>query len=197
MQDLVPGGLIGGGEGVDEGFAPDTLLPDGAEVAGDEWHIRALWTPGHFGNHMCFVSGGAIFTGDLVMGWASSLVSPPDGDAAHFVASCRRLKDCGAAVLHPGHGAPVTEPAARLEWLIANRAAREAAIIAQLAHGPASAADLAIAVYEGTPAKLIPAATRNVLAHLIDLCARRLAAPQGPLRADAVFELAGSPAAQR
>ncbi|MEI4262302.1 MBL fold metallo-hydrolase [Roseovarius sp. D0-M9] len=193
MEDLATEGLIGGGEGVDAGFSPDMTLADGAEVEGDGWQIRALWTPGHFGNHMCFVSADRIFTGDLVMGWASSLVSPPDGDAAQFVASCQRLKALGASILHPGHGAPVTDPAARLDWLIANRAAREAAIIAELSKGAASAATLAAAIYDGTPAKLIPAATRNVLAHLIDLSARGIAAPQGPIRADAVFALSEAP----
>ncbi|MFX0544448.1 MBL fold metallo-hydrolase [Roseovarius sp. S1116L3] len=189
MAQLAADGMIGGGEGVDLEFAPDILLKDREVLRGDGWQICALWTPGHFGNHMCFAAGDAIFTGDLVMGWASSLVSPPDGDAAHFVASCARLKALGAAVLHPGHGAPVQDPSGRLNWLIHHRAAREAAIIAALAHGPATAEALAERIYTDTPAALMRAATRNVLAHLIDLTARGEAVAQGPLHADAVFAL--------
>ncbi len=189
MERLAADGMIRGGEGVDVNFAPDTCLDDGAFVTGDGWQIESIWTPGHFGNHLCFAWDDAIFTGDLVMGWASSLVSPPDGDAAQFVASCRRLKARGAHILHSGHGAPITDPAARLDWLIAHRAAREAAILDQLTHGPATAAGLAAAIYTDTPGRLIPAATRNVLAHLIDLSARGLVAPAGALKADSVFAL--------
>ncbi|MFX0540181.1 MBL fold metallo-hydrolase [Roseovarius sp. S4756] len=189
MAQLAADGMIGGGEGVDAEFAPNIFLKDGEVLHGAGWQIHALWTPGHFGNHMCFAAGNAIFTGDLVMGWASSLVSPPDGDAAHFVASCARLKEVGAAVLHPGHGAPVLDPSARLDWLMQHRAAREASIIAALADGPATAAALTGRIYTQTPAALMPAATRNVLAHLVDLTARGEAAAQGPLHADAVFTL--------
>ncbi len=190
MERLAADGMIRGGEGIDADFAPDTCLGDGESVVGDGWQIEAIWTPGHFGNHLCFAWGDAIFTGDLVMGWASSLVSPPDGDAAQFVASCRRLRARGAHVLHSGHGAPIADPAARLDWLIAHRAAREAAILAQLRHAPGTAATLAAAIYTDTPAKLMPAAARNVLAHLIDLSARGMVAPDGAIRAESVFALA-------
>lgn len=86
------GGLGGGDEGVDYSFAPDVPIRDGERVRGSEWEIAALWTPGHFGNHMSFLWGGAAFTGDLVMGRASSLISPPDGDLSDFMTSCERLR---------------------------------------------------------------------------------------------------------
>ena len=91
MAALVADGLTSGGEGVDAGFTPDETLTDGDMIQGDGWQLEALWTPGHFANHLCFALGDAVFTADHVMGWASSLVSPPDGDLTAFMASCRTL----------------------------------------------------------------------------------------------------------
>ena len=189
MQMLEANGLAGGGEGVDAGFAPDIALADGDTVQGDGWEIRALWTPGHFGNHLAFLWGDVGFSGDLVMGWASSLVSPPDGDLTDFMASCRRLRSGSWRVLHSGHGAPIDAPAERLDWLIAHREGREAQIRDALADGPASAAALAARIYRETPSALLPAATRNVFAHLVDLTTRGLAAPLDQLSETATFSL--------
>lgn len=178
---------IGGGEGVDTGFRPDEVLADGGTVAGADWTLSALHTPGHFGNHLSLAWGDAVFSGDLVMGWASTLVSPPDGDVADFRASCARLRACGPAVLHPGHGAPVTDPAARIDWLVGHRRAREDQIRAALTERPGTAVDLTARLYTDTPRALWPAASRNVLAHLVDLSDRGLARPLGPLTEHAVF----------
>ena len=188
MDRLIAQGLEPAGEGIDPGFAPDVTLGDGAVVESGEWRIAALWTPGHLGNHLCFDWGGAVFTGDLVMGWASSLVSPPDGDLTDFMASCAQLRARAARRLFPGHGAPIEDPAARLDWLIAHRKGREAAILAALEHGPANAAELARAIYTDTPEALLPAARRNVLAHLIDLTGKGATRPQGALSQGARFE---------
>ena len=187
MTRLAAGGLSDGGEGLDLGFRPDTALRDGEEITGDGWTLWAHWTPGHLGNHMCFAARGAVFTGDLVMGWASSLVSPPDGDLTDFMASCARLKTIGAEVFHSGHGAPIEAPGARLDWLVAHRQGREADILAALGRGAASARELAGTIYTDTPAALLPAATRNVLAHLIDLMGKDAVRPLDPLGADARF----------
>ena len=187
MERLAQSGLNDGGEGIDHGFCPDIRLADGEVVTGEDWTITALWTPGHLGNHLCFQTRGAVFTGDLVMGWASSLVSPPDGDLTDFMASCARLRDIGAEVFHSGHGAPIDDPLARLDWLISHRRAREAAILAQLGSGPATAQELAQRIYTETPRALLPAATRNVLAHLIDLMGKNLVSPLDPLSSDARF----------
>lgn len=187
MTRLAEAGLAGGGEGVETGFAPDATLADGAEVAGDGWRLRALHTPGHFGNHLCFAAGDTLFTGDLVMGWASSLVSPPDGDLTDFMASCARLAGHRWRVMHPGHGAPIADPAARLDWLIAHRRTREAQIRAALAEAPGTAETLARRIYADTPPELLPAAARNVFAHLVDLAGRDLARAEGPLSAEARF----------
>jgi len=192
MARLAEAGGIGGGEGVDARFAPDTALADGAEVAGDGWHITAHWTPGHFCNHMCFESGGAVFSGDLVMGWASTLISPPDGDLTQFRASCARLAATAPARLLPGHGAPVADPAARIGWLVRHRDAREAAILDTLARGPADAATLAGRIYTDTPPELMPAAARNVLAHLVDLMQADRVRALSPLSPTARFALSES-----
>jgi glyoxylase-like metal-dependent hydrolase (beta-lactamase superfamily II) len=187
MQSLAAQGLAGGGEGVDAGFRPDITLPDGGSVTGEDWQITALWTPGHFGNHLCFGFDDILFTGDLVMGWASSLVSPPDGDLTDFMASCARLQTRDDRIYLPGHGAAVTEPAARLRWLIAHRTMREAAILDALTHAPADAATLAAAIYTDTPAALLPAAARNVFAHLVDLTQKKLISPENTLSWTARF----------
>jgi len=187
MARLAAAGMAGGGEGVDAAFAPDTTLADGAEIAGAGWRLTALHTPGHFGGHLSFAWGRALFSGDHVMGWASSLVSPPDGDLTDFMASCRRLAERDWEVFHPGHGAPVAKPAARLEWLIQHRLSREAQILAALAEAPLDATALARRLYVETPPALLPAATRNVFAHLVDLASRNRVAPEGPLAVEAAF----------
>ncbi|MHA7851644.1 MBL fold metallo-hydrolase [Roseovarius sp.] len=189
MQQLAAAGLGDHGEGVDLAFQPDHRLQDGETVHAQGWSLTAHWTPGHLGNHMCFAARGAIFTGDLVMGWASSLVSPPDGDLSDFMASCAKLRALPADVYHSGHGAPIKAPLARLDWLIAHRRSREAAILENLARGPADAETLARQIYTDTPPALLPAATRNVLAHLIDLHGKSMALPLDDLSPQARFRL--------
>lgn len=178
MRALAAAGLQESGEGIDEAFAPDQSLPDAARIDGDDWSVVAHWTPGHLGNHMCFAYEDQIFTGDLVMGWASSLVSPPDGDLTDFMTSCRKLRQIGARRFLPGHGAAINDPGARLDWLIGHRENREAAILQELAGGAATAPEIARAIYTDTPETLLPAAVRNVLAHLIDLHGRNIVAPE-------------------
>ncbi|MBE9635491.1 MBL fold metallo-hydrolase [Salipiger mangrovisoli] len=189
MQELADSGLAGGGEGVDAAFVPDIVLADGAVLAGDGWRIEALHTPGHFGNHLSFAWGDMLFSGDLVMGWASSLVSPPDGDLGAFMDSLARLRQRHWSRLLPGHGAPIDAPSARIDALRAHRLAREAAILERLATGPADAASLAAAIYQDTDPALLPAATRNVLAHLIDLTQRKAIFPLGNLSKSSVFSV--------
>jgi len=187
MSALAAAGADRSGEGVDHAFIPDRTIADGERIDGAGWSLTALWTPGHFGNHLCFQWGSHVFSGDLVMGWASSLISPPDGDLSDFMASCRRLRALGPAVLHPGHGAPVTEATARIDWLIAHRQSREAEVFTALSHGPASAPELAARIHTDTPPQLLPAATRNVLAHLIDLAGRNRVRCDDPLHENARF----------
>lgn len=188
MAELVRSGMTGGAEGIDHGFTPDTTLADGDVIAGDGWILQVIHTPGHLGNHVSLAWNDACLTGDHVMGWSSSLVSPPDGDLTDFMASCARLARRHWRVFYPGHGAAVTEPNARLDWLIAHRMGREAAILSALDAGPARSEEIARVVYSDTPAALLSAATRNVLAHLIDLTGKSKVRALDPLTSSARFE---------
>ncbi|WP_233192814.1 MBL fold metallo-hydrolase [Acidimangrovimonas sediminis] len=172
MRHLAAEGGLGGGEGIDAAFAPDVTLADDETISGSDWELRAIWTPGHLSNHLSFAMGDAVFTGDVVMGWASSLISPPEGDLGAYMTSLARLRTLGARRLHPGHGAPVDDPDARLSALIAHRLGREAEILAALSAGPATIEALTRAIYTDVPTALLPAAARNVFAHIVDLIER-------------------------
>jgi len=189
MADLAASGMVAGGEGVDHDFRPDQTVSDGEIIQGDGWALEVIHTPGHLGNHIALGWGDICFTGDHVMGWASSLVSPPEGDLTDFMASCRRLRTRNWTVFHAGHGAPVCNPAERLDWLIAHRLSRETAILKALTSGAATARSLAERIYTETPPALMGAAERNVFAHLVDLNGRREVRSVGPLGATAEFEL--------
>lgn len=189
MQQLADEGLVGGGEGVDDEFDPDIRLSDGSEITGSNWRLTALHTPGHMANHLAFAWGDSLFCGDLVMGWATSLVSPPDGDLAAFMASLRRLSEKPWSTFHSGHGAPVTDPITRMDDLLRHRMARAAAIQTALKDGAATARQLANRIYTETPAALLPAAERNVLAHLIEMTQNSVARPVDRLSAQSPFQL--------
>lgn len=189
MTKIAAQGLAGGGEGIDHAFSPDHTLADGACLLGTDWQLEVIHTPGHLGNHICLALGDICFSGDHVMGWASSLVSPPDGDLTDFMASCRTLAATNWSLLLPGHGAPVTAPAERLHWLIAHRTSREAAILAELAQGPASVTTLTRQIYQETPDALLPAAERNVFAHLVDLHQKNQVHCPAPLGFSSQFSL--------
>ncbi len=188
MTELAQNGLAGGGEGIDADFRPDIELEDGERVAAEGWQLEVIHTPGHLGNHIALAWGDICFTADHVMGWASSLVSPPDGDLTDFMAACRRLRAREWSVFHPGHGAPIANPAKRLDWLIDHRLQREAQILDALGSGPATAQQLAQRIYTETPAALLPAAERNVFAHLVDLTGRSRVAPLGDLSVASRFK---------
>jgi glyoxylase-like metal-dependent hydrolase (beta-lactamase superfamily II) len=190
MTALARNGGLGGGEGVDEGFAPDRRVMEGDTVAGGWGEIGVIATPGHMANHLSFAWRGALFSGDMVMGWSTSLVSPPDGDMTAFMASLDKLADRKDRVYYPGHGDPVTDPQARGAELTAHRRGREAQIREALDRmGMAKAGEIARAVYTDVAPALLPAAERNVLAHLIDLWTRNEATCAGRVSMDARFRL--------
>ncbi len=196
MQRLARSGAsLGGGEGGDPAFVPDRALADGTAIEGPGWRLTALHTPGHLSNHLSFAleaSGarGVVFTGDTVMGFATTLVSPPDGDMAAFMASLERLAGRDDRLYLPGHGHPVRNPRAMLAWQIRHRQERFDQILLALARGPADAATLARGIYTEVDPALLPAATRNVLASLIGLADQGRVRPLGPMAADTRFELA-------
>jgi len=189
MEQLAAQGAAGGGEGLDHGFVPDVRLGDGAVVETGGWRIEAIHTPGHLGAHLAFAAGEVLFSGDHVMGWASTMISPPDGDLGAFLASCRRLQGLGHRTYFPGHGDPVDAPEARLAWLIAHRLEREDQVLEELARGSATVPALTARIYRDTDPRLHPAAARNVLAHLIDLTARELVDATPELSLEAVFSV--------
>ena len=146
------------------GFAPDQAVADGQAVG----PLAALHTPGHASDHLCFAltNQPVLFTGDHVMSWSTSVVSPPDGDMAAYMASLRRLLGRGDALYLCGHGPPLPNPAPLVRAMLAHRAGREASILAALVRAPATDEDLVAALYAGLDAHLVPAARRSVLAHL-------------------------------
>ena len=178
-----------GGEGLDLGFRPDLRLADGDRVEGAGWSLTAIHTPGHLGSHLCFRWGMLGFSGDHVMGWSTSLVSPPEGDMGAYRASLARLADQPWTTLLPGHGAPVADPAARLAELAAHRSRRETEILTALSAAPATASGLVQRIYLGLSAGLQAAAERNVFAHLLDLAHRNLVESDAPASAAALFRL--------
>jgi glyoxylase-like metal-dependent hydrolase (beta-lactamase superfamily II) len=175
------------GEGLDTAFTPDGRLRDGDTLPCTDRPLTVLHTPGHLGGHICLALGDQLFSGDHVMGWATSIVSPPEGDMSDYMASLDRLALGSWSRLLPGHGDPVTDPARRITELIAHRRGREAQILDALRHGPATAARLTAQIYRDTPQHLWPAAMRNVLAHLIDLAERNLVTAVPGLQPDAEF----------
>jgi glyoxylase-like metal-dependent hydrolase (beta-lactamase superfamily II) len=187
MARLAAAGLAGGGEGVDRAFRPDRETGEGDRIATEVGDLEVLHTPGHFAGHLSLALNGALFTGDHVMGWASSMVSPPDGDLTAFMESCKRLRARDDRVYYPGHGDAVHDPAARLDWLIGHRRAREAAILAALDDGAETIAALVDRVYGDAPSGLRTAAARNVFAHLVDLAEKGLVAPIGALDPGSAF----------
>ncbi|QBX35260.1 MBL fold metallo-hydrolase [Paracoccus liaowanqingii] len=168
MARLAAGGLVAGGEGLDHDFAPDRLLADGEVIATPDWQLTALHTPGHAAGHLSFQWGAQIFCGDLVMGWSSTLISPPDGDLGDYLRSLDRLVALAPRRLRPTHGAAIEAPLLRLAELAHHRRARTTQILAALRQSSDSAQGLARRIY-AVPDPLLPAAARNVLAHLIAL----------------------------
>lgn len=179
--------LAARGEGLDHAFAPDHRLADGDTLAGPDWTLTALHTPGHLGGHLCFAMGDVLFSGDHVMGWSTTIVSPPDGDMADYMASLDRLAAGRWDRFLPGHGDFVADPAARLAELVAHRRQREAQILRALDEGAADVPVLTRRVYRDTPLHLLPAAERNVLAHLIDLAVRNEVLALPALQPDALY----------
>ncbi|MYF88194.1 MAG: MBL fold metallo-hydrolase [Boseongicola sp. SB0676_bin_33] len=187
MQGLAKAGLAGGGEGVDSLFRPDIQISDGDVVSGKDWELEVVHSPGHFAGHLAFRMDDVVFSGDHVMDWSSSLVSPPDGNVRDFMQTSERLASLGARRFLPGHGPDIQEPEERLSWLITHRQARADAILDALGTSPQSVEELARTVYTDTPPEMLPAASRNVFAHLIDMVERGLATANPELGLSAGF----------
>jgi glyoxylase-like metal-dependent hydrolase (beta-lactamase superfamily II) len=165
----------------DADYVPDHVLADGEGVSGDGWTLTALATPGHTSNHLCFAlaESGALFSGDHVMGWATSVVSPPDGDMGDYMASLETLLARDDRVYYPGHGDPVDQPRRLVRGMLGHRKQREGQILRLLRGEPLDPTALVARMYVGVDPRLRGAAERSVLAHLIDLERRGLVAGEG------------------
>ena len=164
----------------DRDYAPNRVLAEGESVSGEGWTLTALATPGHTSNHLAFAlpeaqdAAGALFTGDHVMGWSTSIVSPPDGDMAAYMASLEKLMHRTDRIYYPAHGDPVESPQRLVRGMLGHRKQREGQILRLLRGAPATIPDMVARMYVGLDPRLFPAAERSVLAHLIDLRDRYL-----------------------
>jgi glyoxylase-like metal-dependent hydrolase (beta-lactamase superfamily II) len=170
---LAHGGAAGGAPDMMDAsivrdLRPDVRLADGDVVSGPGWSLRALHTPGHLDDHLCFEFGRerALFSGDHVMSWATSVIAPPNGRMADYMASLRLLLERSDQVFFPGHGDLLQQPQAFVRALIAHREARETAILEAVANGAATADEVVNQVYAGLDPRLHMAAVLSASAHI-------------------------------
>ena len=178
-------------EGNDDAFMPDVTVRDRDLVAGDGFTIECVFTPGHTSNHMCFAlkEEAALFTGDHVMGWSTTVVVPPDGEMTTYRASLARLLKRGDRILLPTHGGPVREPKALVQALLTHRAEREEQILACLRQGVSRIQGMVERLYADVDKRLHPAASMSVLAHLIELAGRNCVTAEPSLTLSANYYL--------
>jgi glyoxylase-like metal-dependent hydrolase (beta-lactamase superfamily II) len=163
----------------DGDYAPDRVLGDGESVEVDGETVTAVATPGHTSNHLCFAYRDALFTGDHVMGWSTTVVVPPDGDMAAYMQSLDKLRRRGDRIYYPAHGAPVDSPQQYVRHLVGHRLQREQQILSLVREEPRAIRDIVDRAYPGLDPRLIAAAGGSVFAHLLDLEARGLVERQG------------------
>ena len=165
--------------GFDRDYAPDRVLEDGEALEVDGRTITAVATPGHTSNHLCFAYGDALLSGDHVMGWSTTVVVPPDGNMADYIASLDKLRQRGDRVYYPAHGPAVTNPQQYVRHLIGHRMQREKQILRLVGEQPREIPDIVANAYPGLDPRLVAAAGGSVLAHLLDLERRGLVERQG------------------
>ncbi len=165
---------LGGEEGIDKHLSLDEKVHDKQILERNKYSFEVIHTPGHLSNHICLSvkEKKALFSGDHVMGWATTLISPPDGDLGSFMRSLEKLSKRDEKIYYPGHGKPVKEPKEMVLAQIAHRQNREMQILSSISEIPRTPAEIVQAVYVDLNPMLKPAAVRNVLAHLIDLYER-------------------------
>lgn len=185
----------GGGEveeGADRDFVPDVRVRDGDRIEGDGWTLEAVHTPGHTSNHLCYalLEENALFPGDHVMGWSTTVVSPPDGDMRAYMRSLERLRARGEEVFWPTHGPPIPEPRDFVTALLAHRHEREDQILACLAHDASTIPEMVEIMYADVGRHLHAAAARSVLSHLIHMAETGRVRCDGPPGPDTVYRRA-------
>ena len=158
----------------DGDYVPTEVLEDGEAVAVDGRSIAAVATPGHTSNHLCFAYEGALFSGDHVMGWSTTVVVPPDGDMAAYMQSLEKLRRREDRIYYPAHGPAVTNPQQYVRHLVGHRMQRERQILELVRERPRPIPDIVANAYPGLDPRLVTAAGGSVLAHLVDLQRRGL-----------------------
>jgi glyoxylase-like metal-dependent hydrolase (beta-lactamase superfamily II) len=160
----------------DGDYRADRVLRDGEGIEVDGRRLTAVATPGHTSNHLCFAeeASGALFTGDHVMGWSTTVVVPPDGDMAAYMASLDKLRRRDDRIYYPAHGPAITNPLQLVRGLIGHRMQRERQILTLLAKGARSIPEIVAGAYPALDPRLVGAAGGSVHAHLLDLRARGL-----------------------
>jgi glyoxylase-like metal-dependent hydrolase (beta-lactamase superfamily II) len=178
-------------EGADDDFVPDVHLAHGDVVSGDGWSVECVHTPGHTSNHLCYQlrEHKALFSGDHVMGWSTTIISPPDGDIASYLTSLELLLDRDDSCYWPTHGPCIRDPKPLVQALIAHRLERADEIRACLAEGVHAIADMVPRMYSDLPEAMYPAAARSVFSTLIYLIERGEVWCEGELDAEARFVL--------
>lgn len=161
-------------EGADNDFQPDEMVRHGDVIEGLNWSVECVYTPGHTSNHMCYQlrEEKALFTGDHVMGWSTSVIVPPDGDMAAYMNSLELLLERDDALYWPTHGPAITDPKPHVRAFIEHRNRREAQILECIATGHTEIAAIVAAIYKNHAAAVLPAAARSVFAAILYLIAR-------------------------
>jgi len=165
----------------DSTYAPDRVMVEGDRIEGNGWTLEAIATPGHTSNHLAFAlpETGALFSGDHVMGWSTTIVSPPDGNMTAYMASLEKLMGRDDRVYYPGHGEAIEKPQRLVRGMLGHRKQREGQILRLLREAPRSIPAMVERMYAGLDPRLVPAAERSVLAHLYDLQTRGLVIEEG------------------
>ena len=178
-------------EGEDDAFRPDVAVCSGGVVEGKGWTLEAIPTPGHTSNHICYglAEENALFCGDHIMGWSTTVISPPDGDMGAYFESLENIRARGFDVLWPTHGPPVTDVEPFIDAYIAHRRGREAQILAQLAEGHTRIREMVPVLYKDVDPRLHPAAAHSVLAHMIQLVRDGRVLTEGEAGLDAEYRL--------
>ena len=158
-------------EGHDLTFKPDIYLNDGELVNGNGWTIRAIHTPGHTSNHMCYglEEQLILFTGDHIMGWSTTVIVPPDGNMTSYIESLKKVLNYKYKIFYPTHGGPITKPRQFVNALIAHRLMRQTQIINELSKNNLTIKEMVSKFYKTTDKRLWPAAEKSILANLLSL----------------------------
>jgi glyoxylase-like metal-dependent hydrolase (beta-lactamase superfamily II) len=178
--------------GADKDFTPHKLIADGDLIQGDGWTIECIHTPGHTSNHVCFklIEENNIFVGDHIMKWATTVISPPDGDMRSYLKSLEKLKEHGADLLLPTHGEPIDNPNAFIRGVLIHRRMREGQILDRLKDSPKTIDTMVKGMYKDVDPRLHPAAARSVFAHIIALYDEGRIECDGNLSLTAEYKLA-------